>query len=369
MKKLMVLMMLLGLPGLSFAATRYVATTGTDSGNCTNINAKCKTINYAGSQAVGGDTILISPGVYAESIQCGSFPDGSASAATTIDGNGAGVIIRSNDDAGIFCQNSGSYITFSDLIVEGQNQNVSSGSHLIKFDGTFSNMIFTRMELRYGYASGALFGEDVTNSIIKYSKIHHLGYLPNGSNVCVGKDSTPPPTVDNGYCHAIYTFSPGLIILGNVLYNNDGLGVQAYDNTVNMFNNVVYDNTGYAGLFFNGSGTAKIYNNTVYDNLGFGVSASGGTGLVKNNIIYCNGVANCATQTDDLECGTGCTTQTNYFANPMFVNEAGNDFRLSCTSGADENGVTLTEVPKDILQVTRPQGSFYDRGAYEGCVP
>jgi len=55
------------LPAGASPNTRYVTTTGNDTGNCTT-NA-CKTIVYAVGQAFGGDTIVIAAGTYKESKQ------------------------------------------------------------------------------------------------------------------------------------------------------------------------------------------------------------------------------------------------------------------------------------------------------------
>lgn len=48
------------------AATRYVADTGTDSGDCTNAANPCATVSYAVDQAVPGDLVEIAAGVYTE---------------------------------------------------------------------------------------------------------------------------------------------------------------------------------------------------------------------------------------------------------------------------------------------------------------
>ena len=44
--------------------TRYVATTGTDTGSCTTPASPCRTIQYGVDQAADGDEILIAAGVY-----------------------------------------------------------------------------------------------------------------------------------------------------------------------------------------------------------------------------------------------------------------------------------------------------------------
>lgn len=48
------------------AQTRFVATAGTDAGTCTNAATPCRTIQFAHTQAVAGDTISIAAGTYSE---------------------------------------------------------------------------------------------------------------------------------------------------------------------------------------------------------------------------------------------------------------------------------------------------------------
>ena len=49
----------------------------------------------------------------------------------------------------------------------------------------------------------------------------------------------------------------------------------------------------------------------------------------------------------------------------LFVDATHNDYRLSPSSPAIDHGTTLTDVTTDILGVARPQGAYYDVGAYE----
>jgi hypothetical protein len=50
------------LPAQAQGSVRYVATTGADSGNCSDSGAPCLTIGYAIGQASAGDTIQIGRG-------------------------------------------------------------------------------------------------------------------------------------------------------------------------------------------------------------------------------------------------------------------------------------------------------------------
>jgi hypothetical protein len=50
------------LPAQAQGSIRYVATTGADSGDCSDSGAPCLTIGYAIGQASAGDTIQIAAG-------------------------------------------------------------------------------------------------------------------------------------------------------------------------------------------------------------------------------------------------------------------------------------------------------------------
>jgi hypothetical protein len=63
------LVLVLGLAAANAAAaTRYVTQAGNDSSDCTNSAAPCRTVNYAISQAVDGDTIQIGAGTFVEAV-------------------------------------------------------------------------------------------------------------------------------------------------------------------------------------------------------------------------------------------------------------------------------------------------------------
>jgi hypothetical protein len=50
---------------------------------------------------------------------------------------------------------------------------------------------------------------------------------------------------------------------------------------------------------------------------------------------------------------------------PKFANAAAEDFHIQSDSAARDAGITLSNVPTDKDGNLRPQGSFYDIGAYE----
>lgn len=58
-------------------------------------------------------------------------------------------------------------------------------------------------------------------------------------------------------------------------------------------------------------------------------------------------------------------SDTDFSADPLFVDPANHDYRLRPNSPAVNAGATLSEVQTDLRGVERPQGGQYDIGAYE----
>lgn len=50
----------------ALGTNRYIATTGTDSGGCTDPSSPCRTVQYAVDQAASGDRIKVAAGVYSD---------------------------------------------------------------------------------------------------------------------------------------------------------------------------------------------------------------------------------------------------------------------------------------------------------------
>lgn len=60
------------------------------------------------------------------------------------------------------------------------------------------------------------------------------------------------------------------------------------------------------------------------------------------------------------------TAWAHQYANPLFTNAGANNFTLQSGSPAIDNGYNASAVlTRDILDISRPQGSAFDIGAYE----
>src|SRR5437867_10894796 len=75
------------------ATVRHVATTESDTGDCSA--SPCKTISYAISQSVSGDTISIAAGTYPEHVKVGKSLalEGAGARSTVLDGSGSGAVM------------------------------------------------------------------------------------------------------------------------------------------------------------------------------------------------------------------------------------------------------------------------------------
>jgi hypothetical protein len=103
------------------AKTLFVATTGTNSGTCTNQSSPCRTISYGISQMSGGDTLIIGDGTYTDAIT--GVPNGSAGAYTTVRAaNTGGVLLSGFSGFGI--RGNGSYKIFDGIKVNGGLTNI-----------------------------------------------------------------------------------------------------------------------------------------------------------------------------------------------------------------------------------------------------
>ncbi len=374
------------LPVAAFApqfggSQRYVATTGSDTGNCTNTsgNPVCRTIGYAIAQSVAGsasisDTINIASGTYAENLVISKYIilQGSSSDGTqvVIDGGSLDSVIHANSPR----------LTINNLTL--QNGNAAAGL------------------VGGGINVGSTSQVTLRNSFVRHNTAAGGGgiYVPNGGALSIVRSSIESNSAtggngggvlgDPGSSVSVYSAA----IISNTASSNGG-GVYSSGattltdstisgNTANPGGGGVAANSGVISLSF-----VTVANNTSTSN-GGGVYAAGGTITAQNTIVAANngpaGSPNCSGTLNSGDYNLiGSTTGCVFAA-------AAHDQIASITLGAlgFNGGYTLNQaltvgspavdkanpactdaagnpVTADQRGASRPQGAACDIGAFE----
>ena len=202
-------------------------------------------------------------------------------------------------------------------------------------------------------------------------------------------------TSDGIFSSAVNTgpdnISGNYIIENNLIYSGENHGMKlSNQNGTIIRNNVVYNNVG-VGISFTGSGNnlpnntnVEIYNNTLYGNAGGGLSFGyTNNGTAKNNLAFNNGsgaqssafgsstnlVSNYNLYAPHGSSGGGLTDGFNSIILTSFsgivVDAQNADFHLIDGSPAIDKGTSISSVTLDRDNISRPQGSAWDIGAFE----
>jgi parallel beta-helix repeat protein len=358
----------------SEAATYYVAPDGTDYGPGTE-SRPLRSIGKGISLLRAGDTLLIKRGVYAESIDSHVSPiqpGASWSAPVTIAAYPEHTVVLRPGSAGEvinLAQSSIRYLIIDRLVIDATNAkfgiSLTNGARYVRIRNS---------EIKNARMSGIL-----SANRSDYNQFINLKVHDNGTD---RRD------------HGIYIASSHNTVESCEIYNNSGYGVHVYngasggraDNNLIqrsiLHHNALRDESSAAMILSSGEGNAaynniirrnphgiavsyrsvnsKIYNNVIVENVHNGVEVAGGSrsALLKNNILYRNGV-------NILNAGSATVSTNNLTGDPKFNNPELGDFSLRAISPAIDAGATLPEVKDDFDGVPRPQGPAYDIGAYE----
>jgi hypothetical protein len=327
-------------PNAATAATYYVATNGNNANPGTKVQP-LQTIRKGLSVLRAGDTLYLRGGTYGESIDDSvqTIARGTSwSNPITIAGySGETVILQpsSGDNVISLYASVVQYVMFDRLILDATN---TTGGVFVGCNGVgcrgSDHIIIQNGEVKNARQSGIL-TYSPGSAEIKFINlnVHHNG----GSRL------------DHGF----YIATPNTLIDGCDIHDNSGYGIHLYngygDRTDNFIarNNKVHNNRGDGGvtlshgngiLFYNNivyshlNGievsykiiNAQVYNNTVYNHpqgTGIGIGSESTNAVIKNNIIYQNGIA-IGNQ------GTGTLLSQNMATDPKFMNAAANDFHL-----------------------------------------
>ena len=190
-------------------------------------------------------------------------------------------------------------------------------------------------------------------------------------------------SIDNLYIHDNWfhhNSDRGMALGGG---DNGGGGEEYYYiKNLYAYNNIIEEN-GSSAIQLGGSATHSMgdggnyffYNNTTYNNGHlFDISPYTESLVAKNNIFYepnffgRNAAIGVSSGEKNIWYGDVeyPSWDINYITtNPLFTNVEAGDFTSQSNSSAINTGVTIREVAKDFLGLSRPQGSGYDIGAFE----
>ena len=362
------------------AATYYVATSGNNSNPGTS-SQPWRTIAYAVSKMVAGDTTYVRGGTYREGLM--RFTKSGTSSAP------------------IKLLNQSGQLPVIECIDKNQLHRV-----LLMASGSSTNPIgwitIEGFEIRNCY-DGINYANahDIT---IRRNWIHHArkGILGNGTRILIDRNrisnNGSNPSLDQG----IYVNGTAVTITNNLIYSNLSYGItfngspSSYYNPTKhagpeyavsanwiIANNTFAYNHNAAGIVVWGStcNNAKIENNIFYENaITLGTASPQGINfvsttcrgiLIRNNLAYATGSGGTRFLGSGATQGVQYTQSGNIVntINPGFANAPASpisspNFALTSSSSAVNKGIT-TSAKVAFNAISRPQGAAYDVGAYE----
>jgi len=403
-----------------------VGLTGSAFGTIIHIPADQPTIQAGINAATNGDTVLVSPGTYAENInflgKLIKVKSSSGPKVTTINGNQIGPVVTfssgetkksvlsgfaitnglgnqasSYSGGGIYCNNSSPTIKHNTITANtapvGGGIEVYGGSPYILSNTIANNIQDPNFDGGWG---GGISLENGSSATVIGNKIS--GNLWNGE-----------PNGGGGQGGGIALNSAGSPLLqNNEIFANAadfgaGGGIWIIDTSASLIEDLIYGNTGQigGGVYIDLSSTsyqATFVNNTFAQNVGNGGGLPGDGSAVyaigyNNNLEFFNnifassagresffcapaGVLPALTANDGFsssgngfggDCAGLAGTNGNISADPQFLKPARNNYQLKSTSpviNAGDNSAPGLP-PKDLRGKPRVVGSAVDMGVYE----
>lgn len=243
------------------AATRYVATSGADTGDCSS--SPCRTIQYAVNQASAGDTVKVASGTYAETVSVTKRLTLTGNAKLNAAGFDNGFVISGAGSSGTVLRNFTVENAGREGIFAVQTSNLTiDGNTLINNDAYGPNS--PQCPAADPDDCGeALHLQSVTNSIVSNNMVQH-----NVGGILLTDENGP---------------TSGNLIVNNQVFSNTKdcgitlashwfqLGSPAAPNVAGVYQNTVLNNTsnnnGAAGIgVFTGPPGGAAWGNIVTGN-------------------------------------------------------------------------------------------------------
>ena len=380
----------------------FVSTLGDDD-NLGSRDKPFRTIAFAVSKMVAGDTTYARGGIYKEAlirfdktgtetkpIKLLNYPNELPIVDFGVNGD------RSKTDRRFEFQNAEGLIKpMGWITLEGFE--IRNGYNAIKYYNLHDSII--RRNNMHHHVSSGIKGNGSLRVTIDRNRIHANGDFAGCERGDLTENGAGQTTVCNQQ-HGLYIDGRFLVITNNLIYNNLCTGVQ-------MNGSSGYSPNGHTSVEFSGAYDWTIANNTIaYQYYCPGIVVWGSQSVrtkIYNNIFYENGTSRDSNQTNGItitasvdqkvevtnnlfyESGSGATLPINsaavedvqftqsgniYDKSPAFVNApavlpSSPNFILTSQSSARDKGITTSATKIDFLGVPRLRGGAYDIGAYE----
>lgn len=367
-------LLLAGFIGQLHAATWYVGTSGNDGSSCSASTVACKTINGAYQKAMGGDTIEMAAGNYADQTINSKSPT-------------SNIIVKPA---------TGASVTLGGLTINGATRleirDMTTGSFKVEMNSNFVTLRNVDVKGWLGYLGGSnitMIGGSVGPLVDAHPQIAPSnGWQGQGVNFVFDGVLFHDMTRTNSGVHTECLQVAGTtnMIIRNSKFTNCAvfdLSFTSYNNAGRVTNllleNNFFDTAASGGYFsvhfaamdgglvrFN-SAKQAMFVDTTYSNTGT-LSVIGNNivgGLLDGNSGGCLGASMAGSYSYNVTQGVKCGA-TDINAAPGFVNAGSMDLRLASASAAvDFVPLSVAGPTTDIDGNPRPQGSGRDAGAHE----
>jgi uncharacterized repeat protein (TIGR01451 family) len=333
------------------STTRFVnCVSGIDSGECAA--APCQTIGYALTQADGGDTIIVAPCTYTESLTLDK--------PVSLIGGGAEVTFLRAASGQRVLTISGATITNSTVISDftitgGEVSGPGGGVAMYASSPTLSHNTITNNRAT-GYAGGIYVIGTSASPTLSSNRVISNATSSNGGGVFID-DYSSPVLVNN------------VIARNRADSNGGGIYIDFYSAPIIVNNTIVANNLGPSwaneGIFMLSNPSPTIVNNIIVTHAR-GIEGTPATIVIDHNDVWA--------------CSAGCYSGVDpgphdISADPRFVDPAHDDYHLSPDSPAVDAGTNADAPATDFDDQPRPLdgdsdgGAITDIGADEYCYP
>jgi hypothetical protein len=407
-----VLFILILQPVASLAANvYYVDSTACDDSFPGTVTQPWCTIGHAAALMLPGDTVIVRPGRYHESVVPKT---GTAGAYITYQGEPGAVLDGTGTSAQAFDIRNVAYLNISGFEVTNYKNPRPAGDS-VNIHGTSHHIILTNMLVHDNW-NGIIMQDSANQIAIGSSEVFNSRYgvgfentvhdivvdgvsSHNNSELYIG----PVSSYQNGDGFSDDAGTYNLTIRNSVAYGNQDAGFDIKAVNFSCANCKSYNNAKYGFRLWGNGGPFTIINGLAYGNGWFPlmlqnlgpttsfynctfVGSPGDQGymidqsaanLVMRNTVFAgfskrmsNGTLTGVDDDYDLyfsPAGTlGYTPGPHSLkVDPLFVNPSNGDYHLQAQSLAIDSGTSLPQVTTDLDGNSRPQGVAYDMGAYE----